>query len=290
MNDELRPPGRPEPDDALARMLEAYAGAQLSPDPDRLARMRVELMNTASERMAAPIAAISGPAARRGLLVRFGLSGGGTAARSHRSRLLPALLAASLAILLLGGVAYAGSRAGGPLYPARIWLEDATLPSDPTARVDAELGHLQARLDDAASAAASGNAGAVQAALDAYQATVDQAASSADGNVALATHLGLVLGRQEEVLSALVGKLPPKAAAAIQRAIDRTEQKIQQVQGAGPGAQPGSGTPQGPGSHPTPAGIGPKTKPDKSPPAGGSPGNGHASGARSGAPTASLSP
>jgi hypothetical protein len=301
MDDEPRPLGRPEPDAALERMLEAYADARLAPDPDRLARMRVELMNAASERMAAPNPVIPGPAQRRGLLARLGLSGGGAAARPHRSRLVPALLAASLAVLLLGGVAYAGSQAGGPLYPARIWLENATLPSEPAARVNAELGHLQARLDDAAGAAASGNVGAVQAALDAYQTTADQAAAAADGNPVLATHLGSVLGRQEAVLGALLARLPPQAAAAIQRVIDRTEQKIQQVQGSGPGSQPGpgakpgsgsqpgSGTQPGAGSTPTPADTGPKGRPDRSPPAGGPSGNGHANG-HPGEPTESPNP
>lgn len=280
MNDELRPLGRPNLDDELERMLESYARAQLTPDPDRFARMRIQLMIEASERMAVPVLAIPGPAARRGLLGRLGWSGGGSADRPRRSRLAPALLGASLAVLLLGGVASAGSHAGGPLYPARLWLEDATLPSDSVARLDAELGHLQARLDDATGAAASGNGGAVQAALDAYRATVDQAASAADGNLDRATRLGLVLGRHEAILRALVSEVPPQAADAIRRAIDRTEQKIQQVQDTGPGTHPG------PGTNPTPAGAGPNDKPGKTPkPGSGPPGKAPDNGAPAVRPT-----
>lgn len=262
MNDELRPLGRPDPDDELERMLESYARAQLTPDPDQVARMRIQLMVEANERLAAPVLAIPGPATRRGLrglLGRLGWSAGGSAARPHRARLAPALLGASLAVLLLGGVTYAGSRAGGPLYPARLWLENASLPSDSTARLVAELGHLQARLNDATGAVASGNGGAVQAALDAYRATVDQAVATADGNLDKTTRLGLVLGNHEAVLRALVGEVPPQAADAIQRAIDRTEQKIQQVQDTGPGTHPG------PGAHPTPAVGSPGNKPGNAP-------------------------
>ena len=267
MNDELRPLGHPEPDDELERMLDSYASAQLTPDPDRLARMRIQLMIEANERLAAPVLAIPRPAARRGLLGRLGWSGGGSADRPRRSRLAPALLGASLAVFLLGGVAYAGSQAGGPLYPARLRLENVSLPSDSTARLTAELGHLQARLGDATGAAASGNGGAVQAALDAYRATVDQAVAAADGNLDQATRLGLVLVNHEAVLRALVGEVPPQAADAIQRAIDRTEQKIQQVQDTGPG------THAGPGAHPGPAVGSPGDKPGNAQPGSG-PGNG----------------
>jgi hypothetical protein len=270
MNDELRPLGRPDPDDELERMLESYARAQLTPDPDQVARMRMQLMIDANERLAAPVLAIPGPAPTRGLrglLGRLGWSGGGSVDRPHRARLAPALLGASLAVLLLGGVAYAGSRAGGPLYPARLWLENVSLPADSTARLTAELGHLQARLNDATGAAASGNGGAVQAALDAYRATVDQAVATADGNLDKTTRLGLVLGNHQAVLRALVGEVPPQAADAIQRAIDRTEQKIQQVQDAGPGTHPGSG------AHPTPAVGSPGDKPGNAQPGSG-PGNG----------------
>ena len=151
---------------------------------------------------------------------------------------------------------------------ARLWLEDVTLPADPASRLDGELDHLQTRLDEAAAAAPAGNGGAVQAALDAYQVTIDRAVAAADGNLDRATHLGLVLGRHEAVLSALVDEVPAQAADAIQRAIERTEQKINEVQSRGPGGKPGGSpdrTPQ-PGGHPgkTPPG-GPPGSPTKPP-------------------------
>ncbi len=247
MDDELRPLGRPEPDDELERRLEVYARARLTPDPARIARMRAQLLAEVRESPAAGPTRLV-PRSRR------------------RTRWLPALLAAGLSVVLVGGVAFAGSQAGGPLYPARLWLEDVTLPSDPASRLDGELDHLQARLDEAAQAAASGNGGAVQAALDAYRAIIDRAVVTADGDLDRATHVGLVIGRHRAVLAALATGLPPQAADAIGRAIDRTEQKINEVQSRGPGANPGGGPGGKPGSPPdkTPPG-GP---PDKTPPGG----------------------
>ena len=278
MNDDLRlisqldpsgaDPNGADPDGAVERALEAYARAELTPDPARLARMRAELMVQADERL--------------GSRVPLALP----AVRARRARFVPALLAAGLAVLLLGGLTYASSQAGGPLYSARVWLEDATLPTEPAARLNAEIGLLRERLADASQGASEGNGGAVRAALDAYRATVDQAVATAGGDLSLATRLELVLGRHEAVLKALVGRLPASAGDAIQRAIDRTEQKIQDVQNAGPGAMPGTspganpgtnpgGGPSsnpggGPATHPgNGSGGAPSNHPDKSPPANG---------------------
>ncbi len=323
MDDDLRPtsqfdPAGPDPDGAVERALEAYTSAKLTPAPAQLARMRAQLMVEATERLGSPVplalpatrptaltpaeltpGAIRRPATRADVLRRLGWGHGDDAVRSRGARLAPALLAASLAVLLLGGLTYASSRAGGPLYSARVWLEDATLPTEPGVRLNAELGLLRERLAEASQGASAGNGGAVRAALDAYRATVDQAVATAGGDLSLATRLELALGRHEAVLKALVGRLPANAADAIQRAIDRTEQKIQDVQNAGPGARP-SATPGGdpgggpgstpgggpatnpggrpssnpgggPGTHPGkgPGGDAPSDHPDKSPPANG---------------------
>ena len=337
MDDDLRPtsqfdPAGPDPDGAVERTLEAYASAELTPDPARLARMRAALMVEADQRLGSPVPlalpaarpaalaplATARSAPRPGVLRRLGARRGDDVVRAHRARLVPALLAAGLAVLLLGGLTYASSQAGGPLYSARIWLEDATLPTEPGARLNAELGLLRERLAEASQGASEGNGGAVRAALDAYRATVDQAVATADGDLSLVTRLELALGRHEAVLKALDGRLPANAADAIQRAIDRTEQKIQDVQNAGPGARPGTtpgGNPGGgpatnpgggpssnpgggPATHPWngSGGGAPSNHPDKSPPANGNKsGGGNAVGPSSsppggGAPAKSPAP
>ena len=50
-----------------------------------------------------------------------------------------------LSLIAVGG-ALAASGAGGPLYPARVWIETVALPSDPGARAAAELTRLQSRM------------------------------------------------------------------------------------------------------------------------------------------------
>jgi hypothetical protein len=240
MDDELRPLGRPAPDDELEHRLEAYARAQLTPGPARIARMRAQLLAELRERPAAsPIRSAPPPL---------------EAARDRRSRRrtqwLPTLLAAGLSVVLVGGVAFAGSQAGGPLYSARLWLEDVTLPADPASRLDGELGHLQARLDEAAQAAVSGNGGAAQAALDAYRVTIDRTATTVDGDIDRATHVDLVLGRHRAALAALATRLPPQAVEVIGPAIERTEEKINEVQSAGPRPGPGANPGGGPGGKP----------------------------------------
>ena len=66
-----------------------------------------------------------------------------------------------LAGLLIGSTAFAASRAGGPLYDVRLALEEATLPADPGARLEAELAMAQGRLAEIVEAAARDDGPAV---------------------------------------------------------------------------------------------------------------------------------
>ncbi len=268
MNDFERGPHGPR-DAELAVRLETYARDRLTPDPAARGRLRAELIVRANEVLGPSRA----PIGRRGF---FGWL---------RWRVAPAFVAAAFAVVLLAGGALAASHAGGPLYGARLWLEDATLPSDPDARLDAETAHLQARLDEAAAAGAVGDAGALRAALDAYGRTLETAASITGANTDRANRLGWVIGRQRDVLSGLVERLPAGAADAIERTLQRTQDRLQQVEnGANPGGHPGGpatapgpGKSGGPGSTPdpngpgrTPAPNGPASpQPDASPHSGG---------------------
>ncbi|MEO5939725.1 MAG: hypothetical protein ABIZ72_02315, partial [Candidatus Limnocylindrales bacterium] len=129
---------------------------------------------------------------------------------------------------------------GGPLYPARVWVETVTLPSDAAARATVELGRLQARLDEAL----------VAAALDKHRAVLAAVATS------------------------LADKGNATAAAAvetsIQRAIDHNQAVIDRIDGrrsdgaengsAGGGTKPNGTNSGGTGSAPTAspaAGVGP---------------------------------
>ena len=129
-------------------------------------------------------------------------------------------------------------------------METLTLPSDTNGRAAAELHRLQARLDDATAAAANGNGDAVTAALDAYRQTLAGASAAAGADPTREEPLVAELGRHQAVLGALAGRVPPTAAAAIQQAVQRTQDKINAIIEApsqpGRAANPGqpSGTPK----------------------------------------------
>jgi hypothetical protein len=160
-------------DDELERRLEAYAQARLSPDASASARVRTAVMREAQRRSATAAAAdrsASGTVDR--VVVPFA---------SRRRRLVPALLAAALALLALAGGALA-ARPGGPLYETRLAIEELFLPSSGDARAAADLGRLEDRLGELVEAASSGNADAVAAVLAAYRGLVDETAAASGGS------------------------------------------------------------------------------------------------------------
>jgi hypothetical protein len=227
----------------LEILLQAYARAELQPNPAAMGRVRANVLAAVgtqfprpslAQRLTAVIAAFGG---RRAAL---------------------AFVAASLALLALAGGVFAASQAGGPLYGARLTLETVTLPSEANARIDAQIARLQARLDEASNGAVNGNGGAVTAALDAYRQILDDALAAAGDDVDRDLRLELELERHRVVLTALVGELPDGAAQAIQRVLDRQAGTIDAIKSRGRPAEPGSnGQGQGAGPQASPAGQGP---------------------------------
>src|SRR4029079_6613234 len=155
----------------LERRFDSVARARLSPDPRATARIRARVMREArlhqdAARIAlhiAPTVAASQRLAGRPLAHAI-LAGPGW--RGERRLAMPFLAAAVWLGIAVGSIAAA--QAGGPLYPTRLWIEAATLPTSAAARIDADLQRMDARLAEALTAAASGDRGAVFAALDAY--------------------------------------------------------------------------------------------------------------------------
>ena len=245
MNDDLMNP-RTAGGQELARRLEAYAQARLSPDGAAVSRMRARVMLDARTRLeAAPTAT----AADEPIPIGW--------ARSVRRLRRPAaiLLAAGLSIGAVGGVAF-GAQAGGPFYNTRLWLEAATLPTDPTARTAADLGRLEARLGEFLRASREGNEDAMAAAHAAYQAVVADALGTAGTNDALLAKLEETLGKHLTVLNGLLTKVPEQARSGIENAIENSGKALekahgQQSQGGGQGGgNPGSGQGGNPGGNP----------------------------------------
>jgi hypothetical protein len=262
-------------DGGLRPQLDAYADARLGADPEARARSRARVMAEARAASDALRAAASVPTAGLFQAERPTARGVPPASR-HRLVLgrfrMPAVVAATL--LLVGvlsvGAALAGNGPGGPFYAVRLWVEEQTLPADAAARAEAQLARLEARLGEAAAAAGTGNGAAVTAALEAYRATADAALSGAGVDPTRREHLAAQLGRHVAVLETLVALVPDRASEAIQAAVDRTEDRIQEILALPPGTNPGKpetppGRPETPPKLPATPKPTPPGKPEATP-------------------------
>jgi len=230
-------------DDELARRLEAYAEARLSPDLLATTRMRARVMAAAHHRAAlaradADLAAV--------VAARAADARANRTRRSAWRRPLTALLAAALT-LGIGVSSVAAAQPGGPLYGARIWAETLTLPANANERALAELRRLEDRLAEAAAASAAADTQAANAALDAYAAIVAEATDDVGNDVSAAATLENGVRSNIDVLTVLVDRFeggPGQAGEAIQRAleraIDRSDSAIDELHGK-PSDTPGVG-------------------------------------------------
>ncbi len=251
-------------DDELTRRLEAYAEARLSPDLSTTTRMRAEVM----------AAALGGAEAARadadrvptvGMIVRVDRQ-----RRSAWRRPMALLLAAGLAVALSVS-SVAAAQPGGPLYGARIWAETLTLPSTANERAQAELRRLDARLAEAAAATAAGDTNAANAALEAYGAIVTEATVGGGGSVAAAARLDAGVRSNIDVLNIMAYRVPDRARAAIEHAIERSGSALDTIHGrpaGNPPAGPPGGNPNKPAPDPAEQGTTPEPapKPDHTPP------------------------
>lgn len=195
--------------DELERRLGAFASARLAPDRVAVTRMRSSVIEEA--RMHVLDARLS----RR---------------RNGRRRLAALAMAATLTIGGAASVA-AASNAGGPLYPARIWLEIAAMSPDESTRALERLHQVDARVLDLERAASAGDQNAIAAAINAYRdavaAAVDEAETGPD-NDRLET-LRAALGLHLVVLERLWHRVPDKAMEAIGHAIDASHKAVDRI-------------------------------------------------------------
>jgi len=196
----------------LGQRFESYARARLSPDPTAVARIRARVMREARlQHEAARIALHVAPAM---VATR----------RSITRRALMPLLAAGL-WLAIGVGTISAAQAGGPLYPARLWIETALLPASGGARIEADVERLDTRIHEALDAANNADRAAVAAALDSYAEIADDATVASGDDVTLEARVEQALARHQAVLSALVAGLTDKgndtAAASIERNLQR---------------------------------------------------------------------
>ena len=200
-------------DRELERRFDAFARLRLSPDARAIARIRARVMREARlQHEASRIAAYVAPAveARRRSV--------------FRRAVMPLLAAAAWTVIAVGTIVAA--QPGGGLYPARLWVERATLPTTASARVDADLANLDDRMSEALAAASAGDRGALSAALEAYGTSAEDATATSAGDLGLGARVEAALGRHQIVLSALVAGL---TARGNDTAVDAIERNIQRA-------------------------------------------------------------
>jgi hypothetical protein len=233
--DDMAAPG-PHAGEELERLLARYARVRLEPSPAQARRARAAVIEVAWRRRVAPAAA----AARRGPFAGWGFR-----------RLAVSLSAAVLAGLMLGTSVFASSRAGGPLYEARLAIESLALPTEMAARIDAHIAGAQARLAEAVEAAGRQDGPAIHAALAAYDRVIGELLA-ADGEAA--TRALEAVRFHREVLLQVAARVPDAAGAGIATALANSDRVIDQLtaRGAGkPATNPGNGDPAGgPGARP----------------------------------------
>jgi hypothetical protein len=228
----------------VERRLDDFARGRLTPSAVSKARSRARVMREARlafADQAAHVAALA-PAQADANVARS------AARRTHVRRGFALLAAAVLSLVVVGG-AFAASTAGGPLYGARVWLETVTLPTDVTARAEAEITRLDARLADLQIAVQSGDRAAAAAALAAYEQIADEALAGAGTDQAAIDQLTAALDRHVAVLERVAAQVPPQAAASIttniQRAINHNDAAIERIQAGPNGGTDNGGTDNG---------------------------------------------
>ena len=265
MRDDAMTPSDPGFAD-IARRLEAFSDLRLTPSAAAAARMRAEVMSVVDRRAGnASLGGAATPAAHGFIgfaLSRLAASTSGRAptARFGWHRPFAVVLAAALALGAMTGTTYA-ARPGGPLYETMVWVETLTLPSDSVARATAEVVRIEARLTDARSAMAAGDAVGAMAALDAYADIVATATAASDGDPAAAEVVEAGVGRQVAVLTGLASVVPVQAQAAIEHALASSTQALDQLGAGSPAGSNGNGPGGGSGNGQANSGIG-GTAPD----------------------------
>jgi hypothetical protein len=241
MNEDEMATAEPLAGEELERTLERYARVRLDPSQAQRRRARSAVMEEAWRRRIDPAGSVAAAAAYPP--VRRALFAGWTTRRIAAS-----LSAAVLVGLMAGSSVFAASRAGGPLYESRLALESLTLPSDPSARVDAELALAQARLAEAVEATGRHDDRAAIAALDAYDVAIDRLTTAGGPSAARARE---AVQFHRSVLLEVAANAPAGAAAGLERALQNSSRVIESLGSEG---GPGNGTPGGNGAgKPAPA-------------------------------------
>jgi hypothetical protein len=238
--------------DELERQLARYGRVRLDPSPAQAKRARSAVMEAAWRRRLQGVDGGLVPEAVSAVVGR----------ESHRRapfgawgprRLAGSLAAAVLAGLLVGSSVFAASRAGGPLYGARLGLEELMLPVEPASRVEAVLAGAQTRLAEIVDAVTRRDDIALAAAVGAYDASVAELAgltgSEADRALEVITY-------HQAVLLETLARAPEAAQAGLANALEQSGSVVSRLDAASAAPGVGSGGAQGGGAQGGGAGAG----------------------------------
>jgi hypothetical protein len=226
----------------VASRLAAFAEARLTPSLEATARVRNAVMQAAQRQLMSAeagrpaAAATAAPAARNVVTPR-------SAWQTWRGPMV-AVLVGCLVVGVAAGAVWS-TRPGGAMYAARLWAEMATLPTQPIERAKAEVARLQARIDEAQQASASGDEPAVEAALLAYSSIVVEAAQGVAGDPVASATIEASVELHLVVLTQIADAEPagPARAAAV-RALTASTKVVDDLRGPGgrtdPPASPGA--------------------------------------------------
>lgn len=196
--------------DEVEDILVAYADSRLAPPGPILSRMRAAVMREAAAVAARQAAERHQSEAATGLPPdrRFGFPQLSLAAFAR-----PAFALGLAGLLALGtGTAVTSATPGSPFYGARVALEEAFLPTEIDARFASHTQHLDTRLAEAEIAAASGDAGALEAALGAYQAEIEQTLADIGDDFYRLSSFEAALQHHIAKLTELAARLPTEVA------------------------------------------------------------------------------
>ncbi|HEY5628029.1 MAG TPA: hypothetical protein VIR16_00830 [Candidatus Limnocylindrales bacterium] len=224
----------PQAGETLERAMARYARLRLEPSTAQARRARAAVMEAAwrsrlqSESEARRTGRRSVAAGRR--WIPF--------STWNLRRISLAASAAVFAGLLLGTSVFAASRAGGPLYGARIALEDVTLPADPASRLQAQIANAQVRLAEAYDAESRNDQVALTAALSAYSVDATTLAETTGPGTAQAL---AAVEQHRDVLLALIQQANAEALPGLNQALASSDKAIELLSAGGNGNGNGAG-------------------------------------------------
>jgi hypothetical protein len=230
--------------DEMEQRLRAYADARLSPTPEAVVRMRAAIV----ARAASP--------AMRDIRRSAAVERSWWPIRSRRA--VGALLAAALTVG--SAAAVFAATPGSPLYGTRLWLESLSLPASGDARIAAQVDQLAQRDAEVQQASVADDAGAVTAALSAFDQEMAAAVRDAGDDPTRLAHLEAELQKHIAVLQGVLAKAPAAAVPAIEAAITASSKALAQIE-----AKLNQVPPPTPGHTPAPHPTPDATKPVKTP-------------------------